>query len=45
MTYSIKYVIKLIQVESYEKGFVFLVAKTVTDIRNRSLKLVKVFSQ
>ena len=34
-----------IPVKKYKKGMVFLVAKTLKDIRNDSLKLAKVFSQ
>ena len=40
-----KYVIDLIPVKNYEKGFVFLKATTLKDITNHSLKLPKVFSQ
>ena len=31
--------------KNYKKGFVFLMAKTLKDIRSHSLKLAKVFSQ
>ena len=40
-----KYATELIPVKSYKKGLAVLVAKTLKNIRNHSLKLAKVFSQ
>ena len=40
-----KYAIELISKESYKKGLLLLVLKTLKDITNHSLKLAKVFSQ
>ena len=37
--------IELIPVKSWNKGLVFLVTKTLKDIKNHSLKLAKMFSQ
>ena len=38
-----KYVIELIPVKSYKKSLIFLMVKTLKDIRNHSRKLAKVF--
>ena len=40
-----KYDTELIPVKSYKEVLVFLVARTLKDTRNNSLKLAKVFSQ
>ena len=38
-----KYVIELIPVKSYKKSLIFLMVKTLKDIRNHCRKLAKVF--